>query len=94
MRTFMFVFVLALLWQAPGFAQQPSGQSSPTQQQGEPPVFRKNVNLVTVYFNVKDKHGALVPNLTQDAFQLTEEGKPQTIKYFSAESNQPLTLGS
>ena len=95
MRTFMFVFVLALLWQAPGFAQQPSGQgqSSPTQQQGEPPVFRKNVNLVTVYFNVKDKHGALVPNLTKDAFQLTEEGKPQTIKYFSAESNQPLTLG-
>jgi VWFA-related protein len=79
----------------PGFAQQPSGQgqSSPTQQQGEPPVFRKNVNLVTVYFNVKDKHGALVPNLTQDAFQLTEEGKPQTLKYFSAESNQPLTLG-
>jgi len=91
----MFVFVLALLWQAPGFAQQPSGQgqSAPTQQQGEPPVFRKNVNLVTVYFNVKDKHGALVPNLTRDAFQLTEEGKPQTIKYFSAESNQPLTLG-
>src|SRR6185437_16724988 len=39
------------------------------------------------------KHGALVPNLTKDAFQLTEEGKPQTIKYFSAESNQPLTLG-
>ena len=95
MRTFMYIFVLALLWQAPGFAQQPSGQgqSSPTQQQGEPPVFRKNVNLVTVYFNVKDKHGALVPNLTKDAFQLTEEGKPQTIKYFSAESNQPLTLG-
>jgi len=91
----MFVFVLALLSQVPGFAQQPSGQgqSSPTQQQGEPPVFRKNVNLVTVYFNVKDKHGALVPNLTKDAFQLTEEGKPQTIKYFSAESNQPLTLG-
>ena len=93
MRTFMFVFVLALLSQVPGFAQQPSGQSSPAQQQGEPPVFRKNVNLVTVYFNVKDKHGALVPNLTKDAFQLTEEGKPQTIKYFSAESNQPLTLG-
>ena len=95
MRTFMYVFVLALLSQVTGFAQQSSGQgqTSPTQQQGEPPVFRKNVNLVTVYFNVKDKHGALVPNLTKDAFQLTEEGKPQTIKYFSAESNQPLTLG-
>ncbi len=95
MRSFLYVFILTLLWQAPGFAQQPAsqGQSSSGQQQGQEPVFRKNVNLVTVYFTVKDKHGALAPNLTKDAFQLTEESKPQTIKYFSAESNQPLTLG-
>ena len=35
----------------------------------------------------------LIPNLTKDDFQVFEDGKPQTIKYFSAESNQPLTLG-
>ena len=94
MRTFLYVLILTLLWQAPAFAQQPTGQGqSSSSQQGQEPVFRKNVNLVTVYFTVKDKHGALAPNLTKDAFQLTEEGKPQTIKYFSAESNQPLTLG-
>jgi VWFA-related protein len=34
-----------------------------------------------------------VPGLTRDEFQVFEDGKPQTIKYFSAESNQPLTLG-
>ena len=35
----------------------------------------------------------LIPNLTKDDFEVLEDGKPQTIKYFSAESNQPLTLG-
>ncbi len=35
----------------------------------------------------------LIPNLTKDDFTVFEDGKPQTIKYFSAESNQPLTLG-
>ena len=46
-----------------------------------------------LFFNVKDKHGALIPNLTKDDFEVTEDGKPQTIKYFTAESNLPLTLG-
>ncbi|MGZ4788900.1 MAG: VWA domain-containing protein [Terriglobales bacterium] len=57
------------------------------------PTFTSNVNVVNVFFNVKDKHGNLIPNLTKDDFQVLEDGKPQTIKYFSAESNQPLTLG-
>ncbi len=57
------------------------------------PTFTSNVNVVNVFFNVKDKHGNLIPNLTKESFQVIEDGKPQTIKYFSAESNQPLTLG-
>lgn len=57
------------------------------------PVFRGGVNLVNIFFNVKDKRGALIPGLTKDDFQVLEDGKPQNIKYFSAESNQPLTLG-
>jgi len=69
-------------------------------QQAQPPAdqepvqtFKAQVNVVNVFFNVKDKHGMLIPNLTKDDFQVFEDGKPQTIKYFSAESNQPLTLG-
>src|SRR5258708_8228342 len=70
------------------------GQNSPPagDQQGEI-TLRKNVNLVNIYFSVKDKHGALLPRLTKDSFELFENGKPQTIKYFSAESDLPLTLG-
>jgi VWFA-related protein len=56
-------------------------------------TFKVNVNVVQLFFNVKDKRGALVPGLTQDDFQVFEDGKPQTIKYFAAESNLPLTLG-
>jgi VWFA-related protein len=56
-------------------------------------TLKVNVNVVNLFFNVKDKRGALIPNLTKDQFEVFEDGKPQTIKYFSAESNQPLTLG-
>jgi VWFA-related protein len=56
-------------------------------------TLKVNVNVVQLFFNVKDKKGALIPSLTKDDFQILEDGKPQTIKYFAAESNLPLTLG-
>jgi VWFA-related protein len=56
-------------------------------------TFKVNVNVVNVFFNVKDKHGLLVPSLTKEQFDILEDGKPQAIKYFASESNQPLTLG-
>ncbi len=73
---------------APHQEQQPQPNS-----QEKIPTYRKNVTLVNVVFNVKDKHGALVPNLEKDHFELLEDGKPQTIKYFSALTDQPLTIG-
>jgi len=71
-------------------AAQDNKQQGPDDQL---PTFTSNVNVVNVFFNVKDKHGNLIPNLKKEDFQILEDGKPQTIKYFSAESNQPLTLG-
>jgi len=56
-------------------------------------TLKVNVEVVQLFFNVKDKHGALIPNLTKDDFQIAEDGKPQTIKYFKAETDLPLTLG-
>src|SRR5206468_12753573 len=78
----------------PAQGQQPasSGQKSPDSQ--EPTTTLKvNVNVVQLFFNVKEKHGGLVPNLKKDDFEIYEDGKPQAIKYFTAESNLPLTLG-
>src|SRR6201984_3334511 len=56
-------------------------------------TLKVRVNVVQLFFNVKDKKGALIPNQTKTDFDLFEDGKPQTIKYFAAESNLPLTLG-
>ncbi len=71
-------------------------QSSPAPQQQEDQsleTLKVNVNVVQLFFNVKDKKGGLIPNLTKTDFDILEDGKPQTIKYFAAESNLPLTLG-
>src|ERR1700694_3076268 len=56
-------------------------------------TLKVNVEVVQLFFNVKDKHGALIPNLTKDNFDLFEDSQQQTIKYFKAESDLPLTLG-
>jgi VWFA-related protein len=70
---------------------QANDQKPDDQQPSE--TLKLNVNVVGLFFNVKDKHGALIPNLTKDEFEVREDGQPQTIKYFAAESNLPLTLG-
>jgi VWFA-related protein len=42
---------------------------------------------------VRDKKGAVVPNLKMDDFTLQEDGRPQVIKSFSHETNLPFRLG-
>jgi VWFA-related protein len=56
-------------------------------------TFKLNVNLVDVFFTVKDKQGNLVPHLTKDDCTITEDKEPQKLKSFVAETQQPLTLG-
>jgi VWFA-related protein len=79
--------------QQPASSQAPAGQDQKPDNSQPTETLKVNVNVVQLFFNVKDKHGALIPNLTKDDFQIAEDGKPQTIKYFTAESNLPLTLG-
>ena len=78
--------------QSPASQQPASGQKSDDSQQPTE-TLKVNVNVVQLFFNVKDKHGALIPNLTKDDFEVKEDGQAQTVKYFTAESNLPLTLG-
>ena len=71
-----------------------SAQQVPRDQKQEPlQTLKVDVNVVNLYFNVKDNHGMLIPSLTRTDFEVFEDGKPQTIKYFTADVNQPLTLG-
>jgi VWFA-related protein len=72
-------------------AQKPAPAQQPDQQE-DVPLFRTGVDVVSVFFTVKKGNG-LVPNLKKDDFTIAEDGKPQKIKYFSSETNLPLTLG-
>ena len=66
-------------------AQQPQ-----TIHQGE--TLKVNVNLVNVYFSVRDKNG-FVTGLTNKDCQIAEDHEPQTIKRLTQEKNLPLTIG-
>src|SRR5579862_4551134 len=57
------------------------------------PTFSADVKVVNVLATVRNKSGSLVGSLGKDDFVLSEEGRPQTIRYFSRETNLPLTLG-
>ncbi len=49
--------------------------------------------MVNVFATVRDKEGQIVRDLTKDDFELQEDGRPQTIRYFAKQSDLPLTLG-
>ncbi len=69
---------------------QQQGQDSKADQN---PTFSAGVKVVNLFATVRDKQGAIVKDLTKDDFTLEEDGRPQVIKYFSQESNLPLTVG-
>ena len=62
---------------------------------GQPPDVRysTDVSVVNVLATVRDKQGRIVRDLTKDDFTLAEDGRPQTIRYFSTQADLPLTLG-
>src|ERR1022692_3588144 len=55
-------------------------------------AFSSDVKVVSLLATVRDPSGSIVGNLTKDDFQLEEDGRPQTIRYFSRESDLPLTI--
>ncbi len=70
------------------------GQEDSTSHPGKPATtVSVRVNVVNVLATVRDKHGKIVPNLTQSDFVLTEDGRLETIRYFAKETDLPLTLG-
>lgn len=46
------------------------------------PVIRSGTDTVRVFVTVTDRDGRLVTNLTQDKFEVRDEGKPQPITLF------------
>jgi VWFA-related protein len=57
------------------------------------PTIKVDVNLVNVYCAVRNKSNGMVGNLEKKDFQVFEDGKEQEIKYFTRETDVPLTIG-
>jgi Ca-activated chloride channel family protein len=68
---------------APPAASQPASSTQP---------IRVRVELVNVLMTVTDRKNRLVIHMTKDDFKVFEDGKPQTIRYFSRESDLPLRI--
>jgi Ca-activated chloride channel family protein len=47
------------------------------------PTFRSGVDLATFGATVVDRRGNLITDLTQGDFEILEDGKPQTVKFFT-----------
>lgn len=56
-------------------------------------VIRVDVELVNLLFTVRDRKGALISTLEQKDVQVFEDGKAQTIRQFTRDTNLPLTIG-
>jgi len=81
------VLVLALAglgWPRSAFGQDKSAEGG---------AFRSQVDLVSVYFTVRDDKKRLVSDLAQDSFSVSEDGHPQAIKFFAHHSDVVLDVG-
>jgi VWFA-related protein len=94
----LFVFA-ALASPSPVFSQQqstpdqtPAGQPNADKPSQEEP-FRSQVDLVSVYFTVRDDKRRLISDLSQDQFSVSEDGQPQNIKFFAHHSDVVLNVG-
>jgi VWFA-related protein len=68
--------------QQPSEPQPPAPPPAADQQQQPPPIFRTGINFVRVDVIISDNKGNAVADLTQNDFEVSEDGKPQKIETF------------
>jgi VWFA-related protein len=80
--------------EAPSPGGPPPASDAPAQpiNQDDVETLKVNVNLVNLYFSVRDKNG-YITNLHKDDCSIYEDKLLQTTKNFTQEKNLPLTIG-
>ncbi|HET6195814.1 MAG TPA: VWA domain-containing protein [Acetobacteraceae bacterium] len=77
-------------------AMIPAGATAPSRPpergQETTPIFSARSELVVLYATVTDRDRAYVSGLTQDAFTVFEDGRPQQVQQFSV-VDTPVTVG-
>jgi Ca-activated chloride channel family protein len=67
------------------------GLASPAGSRAQPPVFRADTQLVSLFATVTDARRRLVCDLTRDDFEVFDDRRPQPLAFFLNES-QPITV--
>jgi VWFA-related protein len=95
MKKLLIATLLLLLAAGPVAAQNAGDQTSPAGNNvtTTPERIAVRVDLVNVLFTATDKKNRLMLNLTKDDFRVFEDEKPQSVRFFSRESNLPLRIG-
>src|SRR5271166_606173 len=83
--------LIVLVMSLPGLHPPPSAFAQDQSAQGN--TFQSKVDLVSVYFTVRDDKKHLVSDLAQDSFSVSEDGQPQAIKFFAHHSDVVLNVG-
>jgi VWFA-related protein len=78
--------VFLALASLPGWGQEKPEQAPST-------TLKVSTEVVSVYAVVQDKKKHLVPDLNKEDFELEEDGTRQEIRYFSRETDTPITMG-
>src|SRR5271166_3493645 len=81
------ILVLILVLAIPSHAR---AQAAPSDEGNR--AIKVDVDLVNVLCNVYDKRGTLVNDLNREDFEIREDGKIQPLRYFTQETNLPLTV--
>jgi VWFA-related protein len=74
-------------------AQAPPAQAPSTNPSDLPAPIKVDVDVVSILASVRDKRGGLIANLEKNDFSVLEDSKEQTVKYFTRETDLPLTIG-
>jgi Ca-activated chloride channel family protein len=74
---------------------KPEGQkeNEPATETANSKTIKVSSDLVNVLFSVFDRKNRMVVDLTKDDVRVAEDGKPQSIRFFSRESDLPLRIG-
>lgn len=85
----LLVLVGSLRAQQPATNSQPATASAPTDINN----IKVRVDLVNVLVTVTNKRNHLESGLAKEDFRVFEDNQPQTIRYFSRETDLPLRIG-
>jgi VWFA-related protein len=72
---------------------QPAPPQEPAAQQQNQGKITQVVNLVDVLFTVLNRRNKLVPDLAENDFKIWDDKSPQSIRYFSRQTDLPLRIG-